>query len=149
MRTEAPLVSWLSVLDLPHALIEWVTMPIITREGDRRCGIPPHRRALVALAHLNCHDILAHIVAVLGMPAATMGQSLAGKRVEPVYQPGADVQTAEVTRVPTRDDRLVLHICSVSECTSGDLLCRFTRRTGSALTAVALITGMASAARNR
>ncbi|MFD9291388.1 hypothetical protein ACFWBV_24530 [Streptomyces sp. NPDC060030] len=45
----------------------------------------------------------------------------------------------------TRDDHLVLFTCLVSECTSGDLLYRFDRRTGSALTAVALITGMASA----
>ncbi len=36
-----------AALDLPHALVEWVSMLIVTREGDRRCkltGVLPRGR---------------------------------------------------------------------------------------------------------
>lgn len=29
-----------AALDLPHALAAWVTMLVVTREGDRRCKAP-------------------------------------------------------------------------------------------------------------
>ena len=42
-----------AALDLPHALVEWVTMLLFTREGDRRCKLRPSHRAIMAPARAH------------------------------------------------------------------------------------------------
>ncbi len=57
------MVTYLCALDLPHALVEWVTMLIVTREGDRRRKLRPSQRAVVALVYLRKHITLAKLAA--------------------------------------------------------------------------------------
>ncbi|MFC9266057.1 transposase family protein, partial [Streptomyces hydrogenans] len=52
-----------AALGLPHALVEWVTMLIVTREGDRRCKLRPSQRAIIALVYLREHTTYAKLAA--------------------------------------------------------------------------------------
>ncbi|MGW9452948.1 transposase family protein [Streptomyces sp. NPDC055632] len=57
------MVLYPAALDLPHVLVEWVTMLIVTCEGDRRCKLRPSQRAIITLVYLREHTTHAKLAA--------------------------------------------------------------------------------------
>ncbi|KOG55481.1 transposase [Streptomyces virginiae] len=60
-----------AVLDVPRALVGWVAMLIVTREGDRRCRLSTSGRALAAPVYLKKIDTPTRIAAGFGISVGT------------------------------------------------------------------------------
>jgi hypothetical protein len=65
------LVPYPAALDVPHAIVEAVTMAVISREGERRCRLRPSQRVLCALVYLRKNETFAQVAAGWRVGVAT------------------------------------------------------------------------------
>lgn len=117
-----------AALDLPHALVEWVTMLIVAREGDRLRKLRPSQHAMVALVYLREHTTLAKIAAGFGISEST-AHAYTGPVVDLLVAPSPSpaIRTTPET-VPTLTRMPLSVLMSVPHRRIGTRLIRYSLR---------------------